>query len=166
MGFQISVRAFAVLVMLDLGCFLVVLHLFEEALGEAHHLLVNDLKAIVGAVVGIDDLFAHFSAVVPEQQHLPRLLSLIVLGRAPEHMLQVRQVLSIHGEDVVKLGQVPQLNFPRAVTVVGDGVTPQGGHGPRVGRVADMIGTRPGGVDVCDGRVSLGQGAEDGFGHG
>ena len=81
-------------------------------------------------------------------------------------MLQVGQVLSVHGKDVVELAKVPQLDFPRAVMIIGDSMTPQGGHGPRVGRVADMIGTRPGGVDVCDGRVGLGQGAENGFGHG
>ena len=72
----------AVLVMPDLGRCLVVLHLLEEALSEAHHLLVSDLEAIVGTVVGIDDLLARLSAVVPEQQHLPKLLSFIVLGRA------------------------------------------------------------------------------------
>lgn len=126
-----------------------------------------DLEPILPPVIRINHLLPLVPTKIAEQHQMSGgSFATTILRRPPvTGSLQVAQIISIHSQDVVKVGKVGQLENTRAVTIVYDAVIFQCAHGARIRAIAGMISARAGGVDAGDARVGIREGAENSFGH-
>lgn len=129
---------------------------------------MRNLEPVSRPIVRIDDLLAFPAAKVAKQHQVSRgSLAPTIFRRPPvTGSLQIAQIVTIHGQDVVEVGKVGCLDNARAVAVVDDAVIFQCAYGARVRTITGMVRSRTGGVDTGDARVGSGEGAEDSFGHG
>lgn len=129
---------------------------------------MRSLEPVPRPIVGIDDLLALPAAKVAKQHQASRgSLAPTIFRRPPvTGSLQIAQIVTIHGQNVVEVGKVGCLDDARAVAVVDDAVIFQCVYGARVRAITGMVRSRTGGVDAGDARVRSGEGAEDSFGHG